>query len=352
MLAVLAAALPVLAGRAVRAQEKVTLRSDLLLYGDNTEFRNPFREGETIFGASARVFVDVELNDRIAISLGGFGNQRFGSAQAFDLARPVIAVTVRGARSSFVFGTLPAMPVTGPVGPDRGGPHGLLPPLQRETLAFERPYEAGLQWDFKGQLLSHSAWIAWQRLNTPDHRERFDGGLKAEVSAGRGFTIPLQVHLVHEGGQLFSAGPVADSAAAALGLAMRVPAGDAWRVSLEAFGLAGRFVPDRQTPGVNATGRAVFTRASIERGEWRAHAIAWRGRDFIKDEGDPNYLSIRRDGTRYGGTRDYAEAGLARRFRIAPGAAIEVAGRFHRTERSYEYSCRVISIASVRRRLR
>jgi hypothetical protein len=347
-LAVLAAALPVLAGRAVRAQEKVTLRSDILLYGDNTEFRNPFREGETIFGAAARMFVDFELNPKIAISLGGFGNQRFGSGKAFDLARPVIAVTVRGARSSFVFGTLPATAVTAPLGPDRGGPHGLLPPLQRETLAFERPYEAGLQWDFKGRLVSHSAWLEWQRLNTPEHRERFDAGLKAEVSAGRRFTVPLHVHVVHEGGQLFSTGPVADSAAAALGLAMRLPAADGWRVALEAFGVAGKSVPDRQTPAANATGRAVFTRASIERGEWRAHAIAWRGRHFIKDEGDPNYLSIRRNGNRYGGTRDYAEAGVARRFRLAPGAVIEVAGRLHRTERSYEYSYRVLSTASLR----
>src|SRR5688572_16924207 len=112
VLAVLAAALPVLAGRAVRAQEKVTLRSDLLLYGDNTEFRNPFREGETLFGAAARVFVEFDLNPKVTIALGGFGNQRFGSAKAFDAARPVIALTYRGARSSFVFGTLPATAVT------------------------------------------------------------------------------------------------------------------------------------------------------------------------------------------------------------------------------------------------
>lgn len=346
--AVLVAALPVGAGRALRAQEKVTLKSDLLLYGDNTEFRNPFREGETIFGAAARVFVEFELNPKVAISLGGFGNQRFGSAKAFDLTRPVIAITFRGARSSFVFGTLPAPAATGPAGPDRGGPHGLLPPLQRETLAFERPYEAGLQWDFKGRRLTHSAWLQWQRLNTPEHRERFDSGVNAEIALDRGFAIPVQVHVVHEGGQLFATGPVTDSAAAALGLALRAPAGSHWRVALEAFAVAGKSVPDRQQSGEDATGRAVFTRASVERGEWRAHAIAWRGRRFIKDEGDPNYLSIRRDGSRYRGTRDYAEAGLARRFRVAPGAVIEVAGRLHRTERSYEYSYRVLSTASLR----
>ena len=78
-----------------------------LLYGDYTEFRNPFREGETIFGA-ARVFAEIELNSRVRVSLGAFGNQRFGSEKAFARARPVISLTVAGRRSSFVFGTFPA----------------------------------------------------------------------------------------------------------------------------------------------------------------------------------------------------------------------------------------------------
>ena len=106
---VLAVLLPACAGRAVCAQEKVTLRSDLLLYGDNTEFRNPFREGETIFGAAVRVAVDLEINPRVSVALGGFGNQRFGSDQGFELARPVIALTVHGRRSAFAFGTLPPL---------------------------------------------------------------------------------------------------------------------------------------------------------------------------------------------------------------------------------------------------
>ena len=48
-------------------------------YGDNTEFRNPFREGETIFGAAVRVTAELALNDRVTVSAGGFANQRFGS---------------------------------------------------------------------------------------------------------------------------------------------------------------------------------------------------------------------------------------------------------------------------------
>jgi hypothetical protein len=111
-------------------------------------------------------------------------------------------------------------------------------------------------------------------------------------------------------------------------------------------------VPDRQQPERSRRGAAFFGRAAAERNGWRAHVIFWRGRDFVKDEGDPNYLSVRLNGSRYGGIRDYAEAGVARRMKLAPGAVIEVSGRLHRTERHYEYSYRVLSIASLSWRLR
>ena len=38
--------------------------------------------------------------------------------------------------------------------------------------------------------------------------------------------------------------------------------------------------------------------------------------------------------------------------KLAPGAVIEVSGRLHRTERHYEYSYRVLSIASLGWKLR
>lgn len=348
----LALAMVLSGGRAACAQEKVTLKSDVLLYGDNTEFRNPYREGDTIFGAAARVAVDLELNGKTSLALGAFGNQRFGSEQAFDLARPVIALTVRGPHNTFTFGTLPPLPVDGPMGPDRGGTHALLPPLQRETLAFDRPYEAGLQWDLRSRRLRHSLWLEWQRLNTEEHRERFDGGANAEIALTDRVAFPIQLHVVHEGGQKFNTGPVADSAAAAAGIALNVPFHGAGRISLEVFGAAARSVADRQRHELDRSGPGFFARGALEHQGWRGHLIVWRGRNFIKDEGDPNYLSLQRSGHRYGGTRDYAEAGVARRFRLAPGAVIEVSGRFHRIEHYYEYSYRVVSVVSAGWKLR
>jgi hypothetical protein len=337
---------------AVRAQEHLTIRSDLLFYGDNTEFHNPFREGETIFGAAVRLAADIDVNDRVRVALGGFGNQRFGSEHSFETARPLIALTVGGRRSEFVFGTLPVGRKPIPAGPDREGPHGLLPPLQRETLAFDRPYEAGLQWRFTGVRLSHEMWIVWQRLNTPQHRERLDAGLAAALRPTTTISLPLQIHVVHEGGQLYASGPVADSAAAAAGAAVHGVVGRGVAGSLELFGLLSRYVPDRSRPALTRDGVAFLGRATAERTGWRAHLIAWRGRNFIKDEGDSNYQSQMLDGARYHGTRDYAEVGLSRHFQLAPGAGLEVSGRLHRIERHYEYSYRVLSTVTLSHRVR
>jgi hypothetical protein len=329
------------------AQEQLGVRSDFLFYGDNTEFRNPFREGETIFGAAVRVTAEIALNERVTISAGGFANQRFGSDDAFEQTRPVLSLTVRGRRSSFVLGTLPAATSSMPVGPDRGGPHGLLPALQRETLSFVRPYEAGLAWSFDGSSLQHHFWLEWQRLNTPEHRERFDGGMRTSYRVADFLTIPLQVHVVHEGGQLYASGAVADSSAVASGAVVSGTIAQAYTAMFELFGLASRYVPDRSRPQLSRDGVAFLGRASAERAGWRGHVIFWRGRNFIKEEGDPNYLSLTRGGDRHRGTRDYAEAGLTRRFTLARAAVLDVSGRLHRVEGRYEYSYRIVSVVSA-----
>jgi hypothetical protein len=315
----------------------LTLVAEVLFFGDNTEFRNPYREGDTIMGAAATFAVEIPMGERAALIAGAFGTRRYGSDEAFDLARPVLTLRLASARSTLLIGTL-AMPSAGePKGPDRTGPHGMLPAIQRETLAFERPYEAGFQWKFAGASVTQDAWINWQRLNTPAHRERFDVGASGEVRVTSSLAIPYQAHIVHEGGQLFPSGPVADSTAIASGATFRTER-RGMTLTLDAMGVITRYVPDRDAADRYVEGSGVFGRAGVERGGWRGHAIIWRSEDFVKVEGDANYQSPR-----------YGEAGLSYTFRPAAEAMVETSARLHRIGGDFEYSFRVLGVVRLRR---
>jgi hypothetical protein len=320
-------------------------------YGDNTEFTNPFGEGETIIGTYAVAFVEARLSERLAVRGGVFGNQRFGSDSAFDQVRPVLALVIGGPRSRFVLGTLETVQRRDGAGPDRLGPHGLLPPVQRETLAFERPWEAGMQWTVDTPRIRQDAWLNWQRVNTRFQREKFDTGVTSRFRLRPALGLRADLHYVHQGGQLSAVGPVSDSLAWNLGVEVGGPAGALDRLSLEAFALSSRWVPDRDALARARTGFATLVRLAAEERGWRLHGLLWRGDDFIKEEGDPNYQSRRRDGTSYRRLRDYAEAGLTRTFPLARDSVFEISARWHRVENDYEYSLRVLAVARLRRHL-
>ena len=290
----------------------------------------------------------VQVNDGVMMRGGVFGNHTFGSDRAFEQVRPVLALVVGGPRSRLILGTLETTRHVDGSGPDRTGPHGLLPPMQRETLAFERPWEAGLQWTIDTERLTYDSWVNWQRLNTRDQREVFDVGLSSDVRLLPALALQTDLHMVHEGGQLSNTGVVADSFSSAVGVEATGHAGVLDRVSIEGFGLFSRYVPDRGSPERSRTGSGTFLRASAEKAGWRLHGILWRSSDFIAREGDRNYLSLRRDGSEFREVREYVEAGLTRTFRPAPMAFIEVSGRWHPSEHRDEYSFRVLGVVRQR----
>ena len=331
--------------RPVAAQERVTLLSDVTFYGDNTEFFNPFRDGETLLGTAATVAVDVALNDRVTFRGGLFTNHRFGSETFAEQWRPVFSLTIDNGPSRFVFGTLETVPRDAGIGPDRTGPHGLLPALQRETLAFTRPYEAGLQWQLNGPRVEQDAWLNWQQLNTLDHRERFDAGVKGRIPLKTRIPVALayQIHHVHEGGQLFDTGPVRDSLAAGPGVIVepRIPIFD--KTAVESYMMWNKHISDRAVSNGSSYGHGVFVRLSAEKNAWRGHLIVWGTCDWIKEEGDENYGTRRQDGTIFHPTHHYGEIGLTRVFYEADGIALEGAARVHRTEKDYDYSYRVLA---------
>ena len=332
-------------GAPAGAQERVTLHTDVTFYGDNTEFFNPFRDGETLFGTAATVAVDVELNDRVTFRGGIFTNHRFGSERFSEQVRPVFSLTVESGPSRFVFGTLDTTPENDVMGPDLVGPHRLLPALQRETLAFTRPYEAGLQWQLSGGRIEQDAWVNWQRLNTDTHRERFDAGLTGQLPLDTPIpmAIAYQLHHVHEGGQLFDTGPVSDSFAGGPGFIIEPRVGFFDRTTVESYMMWSKQVADRAVEDGTSHGHGLFVRVAAEKDRWRGHFIFWGACIWLKEEGDENYGSRLQDGTVFRPTRHYGELGLTRMLYEDEGVTLEGSMRLHRVERDYNYSFRVLA---------
>lgn len=333
------------------AAQTYTAAADILFFGDNTEFANPFREGETTLGVTGRVYLDVAIGDAVSLRGGFFGSGRFAAHGPLDSYEPVVALEVRRGGSRFIFGSLETTQTQGAMdGPDRETLHGLLPPIQDERLTFTRGQEMGLQWLVERPRFAHDSWVNWQRLNTAAHRERFDAGYRSRIGLTPALSLHGQWHIVHEGGQQFDSGPVADSQAGAIGGEWSRQSGGT-RVTIDAHAVGTRTAGDRERPSLTEGGLGVFARGALTRGSWRTHLIVWRGHDVIKAEGDPNYLSLRRTGRIDRKTRDYGEIGLTRQFRPAPGVSLFANVRVHRVDARYEYSYRIEGRVKLREEL-
>jgi hypothetical protein len=327
------------------AQIPVNVSLDTIFFGDNTEFFSPFRTGETILGSWQRLNTDVKLSSLATLRLGVYMLERDGSERRIELARPVASLTMGTTRQRFIIGTLETGDRPAGMGPDRTAPHGLLPPLAVETLWFTRAYEAGVQWKINTETFTQDVWFDYQKLVTSDHRELFDGGIvgRLQKSSTAPVALVYQWQVVHHGGQQFHTGPVSDSFGYGPGVLLRTTLPKVGAASLEIYTLFSYDRPDRERPELTVPGKALFVRAAVEKHDWRGHVIAWRGRDFKHEAGDPNYLSQLPDGTDYHGRRDYAEAGLARVFHPAPTIDFEASGRAHLVQGKWGYSYRLLA---------
>jgi hypothetical protein len=331
------------AARANAQSPTIDLKTESLFYGDNTEFFNRYRTGETILGIWGRVFFSARLSDLVEVRAGVFADERFGSESSFSLVRPVLALRVGTDRSRFLFGTLETVrPVEGG-GPDRLTLHGLLPPLQIETLALTRPEETGVQWLVATERIKSDLWFNYQKLNTPEHREVLDSGLAVRGNVVGPLALAFQAHVSHHGGQLYDVGPVSDSWGFAFGpfFTPRLSFFDASEA--EVYGLYSQFKPDRSHPELTENGHALFVRLSATRAGFRAHLIVWRARDFATEDGDPNYMSLGENGLFHPGSRKYAELGLTKVFRPVAGVVLDASARLHQIESHTEYSYRVVA---------
>ena len=341
------ARLPLLAALALLpgtlAAQRIAWRNLVTIYGDNTEFFTPYREGETILGGQFTSRLVVDAAEKYAVHVGVFGDVRWGSAEFLDRVKPIIAFRYRTGTSLGVLGTLET---------DRR--HGYLDALQVSTLELTRPIEYGLQWIERRRWLDGEVYINWQALNTREQREVFDYGWILKVRPIRQISLESQLHGLHHGGQLFDAGvPVTNNKASGFGVTLAETLPRVGRTALTVYRLtsSGNIDPDAP-PERTGDGRGTLVRLGIEpaRGV-EVFGIRWRGRDFLSQEGDNNYNSAGRLTSFYRSRRKYLELGVVRRGKLDGDVELDAEFRFHRIDdepsiairgTSWEYSYRLV----------
>ncbi len=321
----------------------MTWRNLGVFYGDNTEFFTPFRRGETILGAQAWSYLQVETGAHTRVLAGVFADHRDGSPDFLDPVKPVLSFRYHTPTSTATLGML-----------ETGDRHGYLEPLEVTTLEFTRPVEYGGQWIVRRPWIDADLFLDWQHLNTPTSREIFNWGGVIRGHPARPLTLEFQLHGLHHGGQLYNAGvPVTNNVVAAYGATLADHLPVVGSASFSAFYLTSRGYIDPGQPGTRPDrGHGTYLRASVTPFGWvELFGIYWAGRDFHSDEGDPNYNSIGVDTAFYRSRRRYKEIGLIRRTTIDRTVQLDAEFRLHRVDQEesiaflgtkWEYSYRVV----------
>lgn len=325
------------------AAQQVTWRSVGTIYGDNTEFFTPYREGETILGGQVATQLIVRPSSKYSFHVGALGDVRWGSDAFLDRVRPILSFRYQNGSSTGILGTLQT---------ERR--HGFLDPLAVSTLELTRPIEYGLQWIERRSWLDAEAFINWQALNTPEHREVFDFGWVIRVKPVRQVALETQYHGLHHGGQLYSVGvPVTNNGAAAYGITVADTLPAVGLASLAVFRLTSSGNIDPEAPEEwPRRGRGTFVRAGV----WpvrnlEVFGIRWWGRDFVSQEGDNNYNSTAILPVSFRSKRDYLELGVLHRATLDGGVGLDAEFRLHRIDdepsaairgTSWEYSYRLV----------
>ena len=306
-----------------------------VFYGDNTEFFEPFRTGETLLGQQGKSFFTAALGSKAFLSAGLFGDFRSVTEPTMTV-KPLLSFEYREGGSRLVMGTL--------VTRDR---HGFLEPLQVTTLEFTRPVEYGFQWIEEGPSFKCDLFLNWHQLNTPTEPEAFDYGGTLQQAFGDNFSLEEQLHGFHRGGQLYYAG-VFNNWVPALGFRCRVP-GFLGETRLGVFGVLSATL-DKSTSAPTQWGRGGYLKASVVPGEgFEFFGIGWRGSDLYTQEGDAHYASFSdpdssTTGEIHGFVRSdrfYAELGVKKEFQMEGGASFVAELRSHWIDEWWAYSYRL-----------
>ncbi len=316
---------------------EVDWKNDFTFYGDNTEFFEPYRTGETILGQQGKSYFEAALGPKALLTAGVFGDFRSQSDvdPAVDV-KPLLSFQFHEGGSKLIMGTL--------ITKDR---HGFLEPLEVTFLEFTRPIEYGLQWIEDDPGFKTDLFLSWHQLNTPTQPEQMDYGGVIKEPISDDFSFEEQFHGFHDGGQLYTTGGIVNNWVPAAGFRLKVP-GFLGMTQFDAFGIFSGLLFGDSTSGTQYGGGG-YLKATVSPDPYlQLFGIGWVANDFYTAEGDANYASYSSmDSTTVdqihpfvAHNRTYFELGAKRIFPME-GAQFEAEFRVHFIDSYSAYSYRL-----------
>lgn len=274
---------------------------------DNT-FTNGLGRDTTLIGNLLNVYLRKRLLSSVDLDLGLFANMPLGHDTEVSQVRPIIRLQYRPAREiTALIGTLAV--------PHRDFHDAVFDNANR----FVRPFEQGAQVVVNAQYYRQDLFINWEQAFRGSATNRYDVGYAGQVRAGP-FRFNGQAHWVHNGQALLKLDrsfDTEDNLVTAVGPELVLepftyfPALAWWnQLGIRATYLTSFNEPMAGGPAVR--GRGYEVSVWLDLAGWRPSVSFWRGRQFISQQGDPEYAAS-----------NFPEFGLSKIIPLGDSASIE-----------------------------
>jgi hypothetical protein len=253
---------------------------------DNT-FTNGLGRDTTLIGNLLNAYVRKRLLASVDLDLGLFANMPFGHDTEISQIRPIIRLQYRPTDEiTALFGTLAV--------PHREFHDAVYDNANR----FVRPIEQGAQFTVNSQYYRQDLFINWEQAFGGSATNRYDVGYAGQLRWGM-FRFNGQTHWVHNGQALMKLDRsfnTADNVVTALGPELifepsRYLPALAWWNQL---GIRMTYLTSFNAPlggGPSVRGHASELTVWLNLAGWRPSVSFWRGREFLSQQGDPEYAA-------------------------------------------------------------
>ncbi len=281
---------------------------------DNT-FTNGLGRDTTLIGNLVNASIYKRLLPNLEAELGVFANMPFGHDHEVSQVRPIMRLTYQ-----------PTEEITGIVGTLHVPHQDFHNALFYRGNRFLRPIEQGAQMLVDSEFYRQDLFINWEQAFRGSATNRFDVGYAGQLKFG-----PLhfngQTHWVRNGQTLFKLDrsfQAGDNLVVAAGPELALEPNRFFR-SLDWWRQIGiRFTYltsyNQTDAGAEATrGRGYELQAWLDLAGWRPYLAFWKGRNFISQQGDPEFRAS-----------NFPEVGLSKTVRLGDRASIEFGAQARR----------------------